>query len=53
MPMLTILMQNGNDLMQVAFTDDLTGIGQIDTLKISWGKLLDLGKYVGYHGQIF
>ena len=34
MSMLTMLMQNVNDLIQVAFTDDLTGIGQIDALKV-------------------
>ena len=49
MPMLTMLLQNVKDVIQVAFADDLTGIGQIDALKNWWDKLLDIGKYVGYH----
>ena len=44
MPMLTMLMQNVKDVIQVAFADDLTGIGQIDALKNWWDKLLDIGK---------
>ena len=35
-------------MIHVAFADDLTAIGQIDSLKIWWDKLLDIGKYIGY-----
>ena len=50
MPLLTTVMssQEGSSLIQVAFTDDLTGIGKLKDLKTWWDSILKFGPYLGY-----
>ena len=45
MPLLIAVSQNATDLIQVAFADDLTGVGSIVSLKKWWYKI---GPYLGY-----
>jgi hypothetical protein len=50
MPLLTTVLQNDtNDITQVAFADDLTGIGTLNRLKHWWDMVLTYGPFLGYY----
>ena len=54
MPLLTslltsIISSNTGNLIQVAFADDLTGMGKIHRLIEWWKNVLHYGPYLGYY----
>ena len=50
MPLLTSgITSETNKLVQIAFADDLTGVGTIDELQKWWENVLYYGPYLGYH----
>ena len=50
MPLLTsIVTSETKNLVQVAFADDLTGVGTLNNLKTWWENILKYGPYLGYH----
>ena len=38
-----------SNLTQVAFADDLTGVGKLDQLKIWWDQVMEFGPCIGYN----
>ena len=46
-----ILLDNEDNTKMVAFADDLTGVGQLRTLKDWWKTLWELGPKFGYYPQ--
>ena len=50
MPLLTtVAAPDDKNFFQVAFADDLTGVGEIDELKVWWENILKFGPYLGYN----
>ena len=51
MPLLTTVMESikGANLIQIAFADDLTGVGAVKDLKLWWDMVLNYGPYLGYY----
>ena len=50
MPLLTsVITSETNKLVQIAFADDLTGVGTIDEPQKWWENVLYYGPYLGYH----
>jgi hypothetical protein len=50
MPLLrSIVTSETKNLVQVAFADDLTGVGTLNNLKTWWENILEYGPYLGYH----
>ena len=50
MPLLETIVHDldATDLKQVAFADDLTGVGNLKSLKVWWDAILKYGPYIGY-----
>ena len=53
MTLLTSLYDPSSHLIQIAFADDLTGVGKLNDLYQWWNKVIELGPYLGYHVKEF
>ena len=53
MPLMTMVMGSMSScIKQIAFADDLTGIGTIDQLKEWWDLIIEHGPYIGYYVNV-
>ena len=49
LPLLSTVIEKTDSMTQIAFADDLTGIGKLDKLKTWWEMVIAHGPYIGYY----